>query len=54
MSVLFFIETANGKVKKNSFEAASYAAQVASKLGTDAVGIALGTANDVELANLGI
>lgn len=54
MSVLFFIETANGKVKKSSFEAASYAAQVASKLGTDAVGIALGTANEGELSNLGI
>lgn len=54
MAVLFFVETANGKVKKNSFEAASYAAQVASKLGTDAVGIALGTANDGELTNLGI
>lgn len=54
MAVLFFVETSNGKVKKNSFEAASFAAQVAGKLGTEAIGLSLGSANDGELANLGI
>lgn len=54
MAVLFLVEIAGGKVKKASFEIASYAAKVASQLGTEAVGLALGTANADELAALGI
>lgn len=54
MAVLFLVEVAAGKVKKASYEAASYAAQVANQLGTEAVGLALGTADNAELAELGI
>ncbi len=54
MAVLFLVETAGGKVKKASFEIATYAAKTASTLGTEAVGLALGTADAGELAALGI
>ncbi|HUM53317.1 MAG TPA: electron transfer flavoprotein subunit alpha/FixB family protein [Chitinophagales bacterium] len=54
MAVLFLVETAAGKVKKASFEIASYAAKVANQLGTEAIGLALGTASADELAALGI
>ncbi|MFN8284524.1 MAG: electron transfer flavoprotein subunit alpha/FixB family protein [Chitinophagales bacterium] len=54
MAVLFLVEVTGGKVKKASFEIASYAAKVAAQLGTEAVGLALGTANADELAALGI
>jgi electron transfer flavoprotein alpha subunit len=52
MSVLIFLDQAEGHIKKNSFEAASYGAKVAEILGTDAEGIVLGNAND-DLAGLG-
>ncbi|MBK9329227.1 MAG: electron transfer flavoprotein subunit alpha/FixB family protein [Sphingobacteriales bacterium] len=54
MAVLFLVETAGGKVKKASFEIATYAAKTASALGTEAVGLALGTTDAGELAALGI
>jgi len=53
MSVIAFIELENNKVKKSSFEAASYASAVASKLGKPAIGIALGTADSAALEALG-
>lgn len=52
MSVLVFIDQSEGHIKKSSFEAASYAAQVAEKTGTDAEAIVLGTVSD-DLASLG-
>ncbi|MEO7446554.1 MAG: electron transfer flavoprotein subunit alpha/FixB family protein [Ferruginibacter sp.] len=52
MSVLVFIDQADGQIKKSSFEAAGYAAQTASLLQTEAVGIVLGDCND-DLAALG-
>ena len=54
MSVLVFIEIAKGKVKKASLEAASYAAKVASQLGTQAIGLAVGQIDAAELANVGV
>ncbi len=54
MAVLFLVEIAGGKVKKASFEIATYAAKTARALGTEAVGLALGTADAGELAALGI
>ena len=54
MAVLFLVEISGGKVKKASFEAATYAAKTAAALGTEAVGLALGTADNAELAALGI
>jgi electron transfer flavoprotein alpha subunit len=52
MSVLIFIDHADGHVKKTSFEALSYGAQVASQLGTSAEGFVLGTVKD-DLSALG-
>ncbi len=51
MSVLIFIDSADGHVKKASLEAMSYGAKIAEQLGTTAEGVVLGTADD--LASLG-
>lgn len=42
MSVLVYIESWEGKFKKNSFEAAQYAAKVAEMKGTEAIGVTVG------------
>jgi electron transfer flavoprotein alpha subunit len=54
--VLVFIDQQDGQIKKSSFEAASYAAEVAKLLGTNAEAILLGNvANEVSsLGNYGI
>jgi len=52
MSVLIFIDTAEGHVKKASQEAMSYGAKVAEQLGTTAEGIVLGNVTE-DLASLG-
>ncbi len=53
MSVLVFIECADGKVKKSSFEAAFYGSQVAAALGTTTTGVAIGEVAAEELKSLG-
>ncbi|MEO6405470.1 MAG: electron transfer flavoprotein subunit alpha/FixB family protein [Ferruginibacter sp.] len=52
MSVLVFLDQADGHIKKSSFEAANYAAKTASLLGTDAQAVVLGTVAD-DLSALG-
>lgn len=52
MSVLIFIDQAEGHIKKSSFEALSYGAKVAELTGTTAEGVVLGTVQD-DLAALG-
>jgi electron transfer flavoprotein alpha subunit len=52
MSVLIFIDTAEGHVKKASLEAISYGAKVAEQLGTAAEGVVLGTVTE-DLTALG-
>ncbi len=52
MSVLIFLDQADGHIKKSSFEAAAYGAKVAENLNTSAEGIVLGNVND-DLAALG-
>nr|WP_294908947.1 electron transfer flavoprotein subunit alpha/FixB family protein [uncultured Lacibacter sp.] len=52
MSVLIFIDAADGHVKKSSFEALTYGAQLAKQLGTSAEGVLLGTVGD-DIAALG-
>jgi electron transfer flavoprotein alpha subunit len=52
MSVLVFIDSAEGHIKKASLEAMSYAAKVAEQLGISAEAVALGSIND-DLASLG-
>jgi electron transfer flavoprotein alpha subunit len=52
MSVLIFLDQADGHIKKNSFEAAAYGAKLAENLNTSAEGIVLGNVND-DLTALG-
>lgn len=52
MSVLIFIDQAEGHIKKASLEAMSYGAKVAAQLGTTAEGVVLGTVTE-DLAALG-
>ncbi len=52
MSVLIFIDTADGHVKKASLEAMTYGAKIAELIGTTAEAIVLGTVKD-DLAALG-
>src|SRR6187397_3246406 len=52
MSVLIFIDTNEGHVKKASLEALTYGAKVAEQLGITAEGVVLGTAKE-DLAALG-
>ena len=52
MSVLIFVDTAEGHVKKASLEALTYGAKVAEQLGTSAEGVILGNISD-DLATLG-
>ena len=56
MSVLVFIDQADGQIKKSSFEAASYAAKTAELLGTHADALILGTlqTNAADLGKYGI
>jgi len=53
MSVIAFIELGNNKVKKSSFEVASYVSATAKKMGLPAIGIALGSADAAALEALG-
>lgn len=52
MSILIFIDTADGHIKKSSFEALTYGAQLAKQTGTTAEAVVLGTVAD-DLAALG-
>lgn len=52
MSVLIFLDQAEGHLKKSAYEAASYGAAIAKQLGTEANGIVLGSITD-ELPSLG-
>jgi len=55
MSVLVFIDHIDGLIKKASFEAASYAAQLAQQTGTTAEALVLGNPNDITaIGNYGI
>lgn len=54
MAVLVYAESWNGSFKKATFEAVSYAAQLANKIGTDAIAITIAHQGDtVELGNYG-
>jgi electron transfer flavoprotein alpha subunit len=52
MSVLIFIDQADGHIKKSSLEALTYGAELATQLGTSAEGIVLGEIKD-DLTALG-
>jgi electron transfer flavoprotein alpha subunit len=53
MSVLIFIDQADGHVKKASYEVLSYGAKVAEQLGTSAEGVVLGAVQADQLSALG-
>ena len=53
MSVLIFIDQAEGQVKKSSLEAMCYGAKRAEQLSTSAEGVILGSAAPEDLAALG-
>ena len=53
MSVLVLVEHTDGNIKKKSFEAVQYAAEIAKQTGTTATALVLGTIADSELENLG-
>lgn len=52
MSVLIFIDTADGHIKKSSLEVLTYGAKIADQLGTSAEAVILSTVSD-DLASLG-
>ena len=52
MSVLIFVDVAEGHVKKASLEALSYGAKLAEQLGTNAEGVVIGSVSD-DLTDLG-
>lgn len=52
MSIIVFTENRGGKIKKNAFEAVSYASQVAKQTGAQVIAISVGEVADDELAIL--
>ena len=54
MSVLVYTESENGKFKKNAFDTASYAFEVAKRLGTTVTAISFNVENNEELGIYGV
>ena len=54
MSVLVYTESENGKIKKNAFEVASYAKEIADKTGTEVTAVAFGAEDAAVLGNYGV
>lgn len=52
MSVLVYLESWEGKFKKNTFEAAAYASRTAESLSTEAIGVCIGNTEE-DLSQLG-
>lgn len=53
MSVLVFAENWEGRFKKSTFEAVSYASAIAKSLGTTAIAVTIGNVSDDDLKSLG-
>jgi electron transfer flavoprotein alpha subunit len=53
MSVLVYVENADGKFKKSIFEVVSYAATIAEQLKTELIAISIGNVSPDDLINLG-
>ncbi len=53
MSVIVLVEHTGGIIKKQSFEAVQYAAQIAGKMGSTLTAVALGSIAKAEMENLG-
>jgi len=50
--VLVYTESSEGKFKKSTYEVVSYAAEIASMLGTTLTAVSIGSVSDQELSNL--
>jgi electron transfer flavoprotein alpha subunit len=53
MSVLVYVENIQGKFKKSTYEAVSYAAEIASKMGSTLTALSIGNVDAAQLAELG-
>ena len=53
MSVLVYVENAEGKFKKSIFEVVSYAAAIAEELKTELIAVSIGNVNQADLSSLG-
>lgn len=53
MSVLVFVESSNGKIKKSGFEGVSYAKNTADQVGSSVTAIVFGNADAAEVSSLG-
>lgn len=53
MSVLVYIENAEGTLKKSAYEAASYGKEIANLINTEAIAVTIGDIDTVELQKLG-
>src|SRR5690606_19268816 len=53
MSVLVYIENIEGQLKKSAFEVATYGKDIATQLGTEAIGITIGEIPQEEFSKLG-
>ena len=53
MSVLAYVESSKGKIKKNAFEIVSYSSALAKQLGTDMVVLSINVENNSELNKYG-
>ena len=54
MPVITYIESSNGKIKKNGFELASYTSELAKLLNTSAIALTVNVSDCSELGNYGI
>ena len=54
MPVITYIESSNGKIKKNGFELASYSSELAKLLNTNAIALTVNVSDCSELGNYGI
>jgi len=54
MSVLTYIESSNGKIKKNGYKLASYSCELAKSLNTDVIALTINAEDVNELSNYGI
>ena len=54
MPVITYIESSNGKIKKNGFELASYSSELAKLLNTTAIALTVNDSDCSELSNYGI
>ena len=54
MDILIYAEVENGRLKKDSFELASYASQIADSLGSEVHAVCFNANNPEELSNFGV